>query len=145
MSPKSPKSPSPVLDSFVKCLRGEMSVTAQTTGMKNIKVPKEETASFRDDIMSHLKTNFGIMDASTMIDLINEHFKVFMKRQGSFKRAALTAGVKSIGVDPSTEKGRVWWARGMGCIDEGEPVILGNKVSFEPSGDASLYFENFLL
>ena len=139
----SPKSPSPVLDSFVKCLRSEMKVTADTTRTKHIKVPKVETASFRDDIQAHLKENFGMMQANAMLDLIDKHFREFMKRQNRMKRLGINAGIKSLGVDPSTDKGRKWWLLGMGCTDESEPVILSNTVSFEAAGDSHLYFENF--
>ena len=131
------KSPSPVLDSFVKCLRNEMERTAKTRDTKHIKVPKAETMKFRDDILDHLKGNFGIMDAGKMLDLIADNFSVFMKEQGRIKRMGITAGIKGLGVDPTTERGRKWWLSGMGCVDEGEPVILNNKVAFEPSGEFS--------
>ena len=139
----SPKSPSPVLDSFVKCLRNNMEITANDRETKHIKVPKAETKNFRDDILDHVRNNFGMMQASTMLDLIASNFSDFMKRQGRLKIMGITAGIKGLGVDPSTSKGREWWLSGMGCTDESEPVILGNKVSFEPVGEYKLYFENF--
>ena len=117
----SSKSPSPVLDSFVKCLRKEMKDTSVKRETKHINVPKAETANLRDDILSHLRNNFGMMNAGIMLDLIGENFKEFMKRQGRIKRNLLGAGVKGLGVDPSTEKGRYWWLSGMGCTDESEP------------------------
>ena len=55
----------------------------------------------------------------------------------------ITAGIKGLGVDPTIGRGRKWWLSGMGCVDEGEPVILNNKVAFEPSGEFFLYFKNF--
>ena len=90
----SPKSPSPVLDSFVDCLRREMSVTAKTTGTKHIKVPKQETASFRDDIMSHLKTNYGIMDASTICDsrMVSFMKQIAIENKITWQNEILTAG-----------------------------------------------------
>ena len=66
-----------------------------------------------------------------------------MDRQGWAKRKLIGAGMKGVGADPSTKKGKQWWLSGMGCADESEPVILGNQVAFEPSGEYYLYFENF--
>lgn len=141
----SPKSPSPVLDPFVKCLRDNMEITAEVRDKKHtyFKVPKAETSKFRDDILDHVRNNFGIMQASTMLDLIENNFSDFMKRQGRLKRMTITVGMKGLGSDPSTSKGREWWLSGMGCTNESEPVIAGYRVSFEPQGEYKLYFENF--
>ena len=143
-SPRStpPISPPPELDSFVKCLRKEMEDTSKIRSKKHVKVPKAETLGFRDDILSHLETNFGIMNAGTIIEIINKHFRIFMDRQGWAKRKLIGVGMKGVGADPSTKNGKKWWLSGMGCSDESEPVILGNQVAFEPSGEYYLYFEN---
>ena len=138
-----PISPLSELDSFVDCLRKEMEDTSKIRSKKHVKVPKAETSGFRNDILSHLKTNFGIMNAGTIIEIINKHFRIFMDRQGWAKRKLIGVGMKGVGADPSTKNGKKWWLSGMGCADESEPVILGNQVAFEPSGEYYLYFENF--
>ena len=139
----SSKSPSPVLDSFVSCLRTEMKQTSVTRDTHHINIPKKETADLKDDIMSHLKENFGMMQAETMLDLIAKHFSVYMKRLGFAKRNGIKLGLKGMGCNPTTKEGRAWWLYGMGCDDEVEPVILPSGVSFEPRGEFKLYFQNF--
>ena len=119
-----------------------MEETSKIRSKKHVKVPKAETSGFRNDILSYLETNFGMMNAGTIIEFINKHFRIFMDRQGWAKRKLIGVGMKGVGADPSTKKGKQWWLSGMGCADESEPVILGNQVAFEPSGEYYLYFEN---